>query len=81
MRKEYQKIEVKTTSGTNTAEFYMSENELEIMRECKKENIKYIIYRLYNYNSKLNTADFYIIEGDVEKQLDIKNHSYRVTIK
>ncbi len=70
-------IEIKTTKGKVDTPFYMSDNEMEFMRQNPK---KYKIYRLYNFDPVSNRADFYII-SDVENKIISRPTQFEVQIK
>ena len=55
-------IEVKTTRRNIIDGFYMSDNEIIESRESK---IKYMVYRVYNFNDKEKTASIEIYEGPI----------------
>ena len=74
-------IEVKTTTGTNSTPFYISENEL---RASKKLSDKYIIYRLYGF--KKNNPDivkYFLLRGDISNNpnVDINSQDSIVSFK
>ena len=73
-------IEVKTTTGSSTTPFYMSENEIDKSRELKD---KYYIYRLYKmdrHNPK--NVDYFILQGDIStnQHVTIEKRNCRVII-
>lgn len=66
-------IEVKTTRlGINTP-FYLSHKELEY---CNKNEDKYRLYRIYNFNDETQTGDFYIIEGRIDNFIHLQPYTY-----
>lgn len=73
-------IEVKTTTGSATTPFYMSENEVE---ESKKLGEQYYLYRLYKMDRcKPQNVDYYILNGDISKNADVRieMQGYKVVI-
>lgn len=73
-------IEVKTTTGSSTTPFYISENEIDKSRELKD---KYYIYRLYKmdrHNPK--NVDYFILQGDIStnQHVTIEKRNCRVII-
>jgi len=71
-------IEVKTTTGSEYAPFYLSDNEVNFM----ESNFgSYSIYRVYNYNVENNFAEFFELDGDLKSDLLMKPIQYRVFIK
>jgi hypothetical protein len=55
-------VEVKTTSGSNTASFFMSPNEIEF---SKKHPENYALYRVYEFSAETNSGKMFIIRGDL----------------
>jgi hypothetical protein len=55
-------IEVKTTRGDASTDFYVSRNELAFS-EAHSEG--YVLYRLFNYEPQPNTAEFYAAKGSL----------------
>lgn len=77
-KKKY--IEVKTTTGSATTPFYMSENEVE---QSKKIGEQYFLYRLYKMDRcKPDNVNYFILKGDISKNADvsIEMKDYRVVI-
>ena len=73
-------IEVKTTTGSATTPFYMSENEII---QSKKLGEQYYLYRLYKMDRyKPENVDYYILHGDICKNTDvsIEMQGYKVVI-
>lgn len=56
-------IEVKTTTGGVDRPFFVTANELE---RSRRDEDKFVLYRLYNFNEKENKADFFTIQGSLE---------------
>lgn len=71
-------IEVKTTTGGDRADFYLSKHEVDFMRLNQN---RYWIYRVYHYDSGNNFGEFYKISGDVESQLSLEPTQFKVSIK
>lgn len=73
-------IEVKTTTGSATTSFYMSDNEI---LQSKKLGEQYYLYRLYKMDRyKPENVDYYILNGDISKNADvsIERQGYKVVI-
>ncbi len=71
-------IEVKTTTGSKTAPFFMSKGELEF---SKNNPSQYRLYRVYNINK--DTAEYYELSGDLAliTEIQIDSETYRVSLK
>lgn len=54
-------IEVKTTRGGITADFFLSANEISF---AKQHPGSYFIYRVFEYNDETNTAQCFVLGGD-----------------
>lgn len=73
-------IEVKTTTGSSTSPFYISENEIDKSRELKD---KYYIYRLYKMDRhNPENVDYFVLQGDISKNqhVTIEKQNCRVII-
>lgn len=70
-------IEVKTTKGNEKTPFYLSLNEKLFYQ---KNQDKYIIYRLFNYNSEKDYADFFLVEN-LDEQLLFQPTQFKVYLK
>jgi hypothetical protein len=68
-------IEVKTTAGPKTADFFISPNEVAFSAAKADE---YELRRLYDYDRASNSARYYSIFGDLESQLQLLPTQYRV---
>jgi len=71
-------IEVKTTRGPASTDFYLSPNELKRSRvnhEC------YVLYRLYEFNLDTNSAKVFTVEGDIASKLNLRPVSYQASLK
>lgn len=55
-------IEVKTTRGTFSQEFFITANELEF---SKRNAVKYWLYRVYDFNPNQNSGCIEMIHGDI----------------
>lgn len=74
-------IEVKTTTGSSSEPFYMTENEVNTSKQLNND---YYIYRLYGFKRKnTDEVDFYIIQGDVNnnKKLNVKNNGFIIELR
>ncbi len=71
-------IEVKTTTGSKTAPFFMSKGELEF---SKNNSSQYRLYRVYNINKDI--AEYYELSGDLTliTEIQIDSETYRVSLK
>lgn len=74
-------IEVKTTTGSGTTPFYMSENELKKSSELKEQ---YLLYRLYKMDRhKPLNVDFFVLNGDLRMNENVsveKQEGYYVQL-
>ncbi len=70
-------IEVKTTEKDEKTSFYLSLNEYLF---AERNQGKYVIYRLYNYDYEKNHADFFIIENPINSLL-FQPTQYQVYLK
>jgi hypothetical protein len=72
-------IEVKTTSGDIYTQFYLTSNEISVL----KKGTNYCIYRVYNFDFNTGEGDIYIINGekDIEKYFEIRPLNYRIVPK
>lgn len=70
-------IEVKTTAGGIGTQFFMTENELNVMRGYKN----YCIYRVFEFDLQTKKGKLFKImgKGEIEKYFDIKAVNYKVT--
>ncbi len=69
-------IEVKTTRGAISSDFYLSPNEIEFAR-IHPENFE--LRRLYAYNAQNFTYCYYSVFGDLEKQFKLTPTEYKVS--
>lgn len=71
-------IEVKTTQGDRKAPFFMSMNEVYVM----KSDPKWRLYRIYDFNPKTKTANFFIWDAvQVELNIDFFSKTYYCCFK
>ncbi len=71
-------IEVKTTKGNDKSPFYMSMNEVYVM----KQDSKWRLYRVHNFNASKKTANFFIWDAlQVELNVDFLNKIYYCRFK
>lgn len=67
-------IEVKTTSQSVGAPFFISPNEVEFAKQ-HREN--YYLYRVYAYRNDRNSGKFYVESGDLEEMFELTPTQYR----
>jgi hypothetical protein len=53
-------IEVKTTTGNQSGEFYVTANELQFSRQ---HSDKFYLYRVYDYDDQNNRGKFFAVKG------------------
>lgn len=73
-------IEVKTTTGSATTPFYMSENEIA---QSGKLGEQYYLYRLYKMDRhKPENVDFFVLQGNISENVNvsIEMQGYKVVI-
>lgn len=70
-------IEVKTTSGNDLSDFYITESELQ---RSINEKDNFVLYRLFNFDKKNNSANCKVYRGDLSA-LCINPTQYRVAVK
>jgi len=56
-------IEVKTTTGGADRSFFVTANELE---RSRRDEDKFVLYRLYNLDERESKADFFTINGSLD---------------
>lgn len=72
-------IEVKTTKGSATNKFHISESEVNFSHQYGE---RYYLYRVYNLNPKTMFAEFIIIPGPINRDiLTPTNYTCRIDIK
>jgi hypothetical protein len=67
-------IEVKTTTGSASTPFYISENEVSVSREHQE---RFWLYRVHSYSREKNSAAFYVKNGDVSKGFELTPTTYK----
>lgn len=67
-------IEVKTTTGSASTPFYISENEVNVSRELQD---RFWLYRVHSYSREKNSAAFYVKNGDVSKGFELTPTTYK----
>jgi len=71
-------IEVKTTRGDASTDFYMSSNEIRFAAFAGEH---YYLYRLYSFNKDTRSAEFFIHTGDLAGgKFKLQPISYRVSL-
>ena len=71
-------IEVKTTEGGKTTQFFISSGEVKFSRENKEQ---YYLYRVYNYDKKTGNAKFFVQKGSIEENYSLVPKNYAVYLK
>ena len=71
-------IEVKTTKGIKTSDFYASINEINF---SNMHSESYYLYRLYEFDEALNTAEFFILKGALSKTVRLKPISFKASFE
>lgn len=71
-------IEVKTTKGDKTSQFYVSVNEVNFSTVNANS---YYLYRLYNYDEKINTSDFFVLKGSLLDLVKLKPISFKASFE
>ena len=69
-------IEVKTTAGPKTADFFISSNEVAF---AKAKSPEYELRRLFDYDAGTHSAKCYSLFGDLTGQLRLLPTQYRVS--
>ena len=67
-------IEVKTTKGGKTTEFYLSSNELEY---SKVQQDSYYLYRVYDYKNENNTGKVFVVSGSINDNFNLKPTQFK----
>jgi len=67
-------IEVKTTTGSASTPFYISENEVAVSRQLLE---RFWLYRVHSYSREKNSAVFYVKNGDVSKGFELTPTTYK----
>jgi hypothetical protein len=63
-------VEVKTTTGGKSVQFYVSKNELRTSQELKGQ---YFLYRVFGFN---DAPSLYVLRGPLNKSCDLVPESY-----
>ena len=69
-------IEVKTTKGPVSSDFYISPGELKF----SKENNNYYLYRVYEFDLKNLIGKFFIKKGNVEENFNLIPTQFKVSL-
>lgn len=70
-------IEVKTTKGPATTDFFISPNELEFSTQHAED---YSLYRVFEYDLESASAKVYVLEGDLSTQLSLQPTQYKAQL-
>lgn len=70
-------IEVKTTPLIKETPFYLTKNEIQT---SESNSAKYILYRVFNYDSINNSGDYYFLKGNLRKRLTLEPINYKASI-
>jgi hypothetical protein len=68
------RIEVKTTQGPKTAQFFISINEIITSRD---DPTTYWVYRVFNFKPDSGAAEFFVMNGDVEDRCELMPINFR----
>lgn len=71
-------IEVKTTTGSVTRPFIMSDNEWEFML---RNDTKYHLYRIYEYDSSVNFGKMFCLRGSLDGKVFTRQKQFEVYLK
>ena len=71
-------IEVKTTEGGKSTQFYISSGEVKFSMENKEQ---YYLYRVYSYDKKTGNAKFFVQKGSIEDNYFLVPKNYAVYLK
>lgn len=67
-------IEVKTTSGPSTTDFFVTERERAV---SEKSASQYELHRVFNFDLAASTGQFFVIEGSLNANFSLKATQYR----
>ena len=67
-------IEVKTTTGDQSCEFYITANELQF---SKQHSDNFFLYRVYDYDEQNNRGKFFTVKGSLENNFALFPVQYR----
>jgi Domain of unknown function (DUF3883) len=70
-------IEVKSTTGNQTVEFYVTANELQFSRQ---QSAKFYLYRVYHYDEQNNRGKFFVVKGSLENSFALFPVQFRVKL-
>ena len=69
-------IEVKTTKGPKSSDFYISPGEVKRSKSINN----YFLYRVFNFDMKNKTGDLYIKKGKIEDNFNLKPTGYKASL-
>lgn len=67
-------IEVKTSTGGIRTPFFLTVNELVFSQEHQDS---YVLYRVYDYDTKTNSGNFYILSGDIGANVNLRATQFK----
>ena len=70
-------IEVKTTRGPITSDFFISPGEIKFSKE---NSDKYFLYRVYDFDIEKITGKIFIKKGDIEDNFDLTATNFKASI-
>lgn len=71
---DIQFIEVKTTTGGARTPFILTSNEIAFSEENPDS---YVLYRVYEFDTKNNSGKFFTIDGDISKNVTLQPTQYK----
>jgi len=71
-------IEVKSTRGSLSTDFYMSPNEIKF---SEKHANNFYLYRVYDMGNQRGEASFYLLKGDVQQKLTATPVNFKMSFK
>lgn len=74
-------IEVKTTNGEAEEVFYISDNELDMAKECIKDGKRYELHRVYHIDDPKMRGRFIISANELFENYEFVPETYRVVRK
>ena len=69
-------IEVKTTKGPKSSDFYISPGEVKRSKFINN----YFLYRVFNFDMKNKSGELYIRKGKIEDNFNLKPTGYKASI-
>jgi len=69
-------IEVKTTKGPKSSDFFISPGEVKRSKNFKN----YKLYRVFNFNMKNKSGELYIKDGSIENNFNLKPTGFKASI-